>query len=460
MDIAERMQCPIDFPAVGLMVAAGAVIGRRLGIRPKRLDDWTVVPNLWGAIVGRPAVLKTPALAEALAPLNRLETATAQEYEKALQRYAVQCEVAKLAKEVARTKAKAAIKAHRDPNAPFEDCHKPEPPKAKRYITQDATVEKLGELLADNPAGILVMRDELSGFLRNMDRDGHQADRAFYLEAWNGTGPFTYDRIVRGTIRIPAACVSVLGTIQPGPLQGYLLDALNGTHGDDGLIQRFQLVVWPDVSLHWANVDRKPDVEARRRAFDCFVSWSESHFEEAIIEDDSIPFYRFNKEAQEAFDDWRSRFERKLRNGDEHPALEAHFAKYRSLLPALALICHVGSDGRGPVSLEALQCAIGWINYLTSHARRLYAEVESPNEACGRELALRIKKGQLGRKFTKRDVYRPQWRKLQTKGKAAAAVEYLFRHHWLEEETVDTNGRPTTIYVVNPLLSFYQEIFR
>jgi putative DNA primase/helicase len=45
-DIAERLQCPPDYPAVGSMVAAAAVIGRQIEMRPKRYDDWTVTPNL------------------------------------------------------------------------------------------------------------------------------------------------------------------------------------------------------------------------------------------------------------------------------------------------------------------------------------------------------------------------------------------------------------------------------
>ena len=47
-DIAERMQCPPDFPAAAMVVAMAAVIGCRIGIRPRRFDNWLVVPNLWG----------------------------------------------------------------------------------------------------------------------------------------------------------------------------------------------------------------------------------------------------------------------------------------------------------------------------------------------------------------------------------------------------------------------------
>src|SRR5262249_15023026 len=71
-DIAERAQCPPDFVAVAAVTGAAAVIGRKVAIRPKRQDDWTVVPNLWGLVVGRPGIMKTSALQEALKPLYRL----------------------------------------------------------------------------------------------------------------------------------------------------------------------------------------------------------------------------------------------------------------------------------------------------------------------------------------------------------------------------------------------------
>ena len=61
-------------------------------------------------------------------------------------------------------------------------------PTCRRYIVNDTTVEKLGELLRDNPWGLLEFRDELTGWLRCLDKPGHEGDRAFYLESWNGVG--------------------------------------------------------------------------------------------------------------------------------------------------------------------------------------------------------------------------------------------------------------------------------
>jgi hypothetical protein len=127
--------------------------------------------------------------------------------------------------------------------AKTEGTEAPEPPTLRRYKTEDATVEKIGDLLIENPQGILNHRDELSGWFRSLDKQGREGDRAFYLESWNGTGSFDVDRIGRGSIHIPALCLSILGGIQPGPLSSYVYQAVQGEQGADGLLQRFQLLI-------------------------------------------------------------------------------------------------------------------------------------------------------------------------------------------------------------------------
>ncbi len=72
LDICDRTQIPLDYVAAPAIVALSSVIGRTVGIYPKQQDDWLCVPNLWGVVIGRPGVLKSPALAEALKPLRRL----------------------------------------------------------------------------------------------------------------------------------------------------------------------------------------------------------------------------------------------------------------------------------------------------------------------------------------------------------------------------------------------------
>ena len=79
-DTAERMQCPPDYLAVSAMVAIAALAGRQVTIRPKRNDNWTVVPNLFGAVVGPPGVLKSPALKEPIRPLYEFQSKAMEDF--------------------------------------------------------------------------------------------------------------------------------------------------------------------------------------------------------------------------------------------------------------------------------------------------------------------------------------------------------------------------------------------
>jgi Protein of unknown function (DUF3987) len=175
----------------------------------------------------------------------------------------------KLQKEDAQKKVKRSCAGGGADASPLE-IETPEEPKAKRYIINDTTYEKLGEILADNPNGVLAYRDELISLLKTLDREEHIAARGFYLSAWSGKDRYTFDRIIRGQTHIKAACVSMLGSVQPGKLAGYLHSAMSRDAGDDGLIQRFGLLVWPDQDPEWREADRYALTEPKAIAWQTF----------------------------------------------------------------------------------------------------------------------------------------------------------------------------------------------
>ena len=455
-DIADRMQCPIDYPAVGAMVALSAVVGRQIAIRPKVSDDWQVIANLWGGVVGRPGLLKTPALAEALRPLDRLEAQAHDSHKEMMQTF----EGEKLVREAKLKHLKGEMqKALRDGGDPHQLAQAAlladeVPPTRRRYRTNDPSMEKLGELLNENPRGLLLFRDELTGFLRTLDREGHESDRSFYLEAWNGTGSFVFDRIGRGTIDIQAACISILGGIQPGPLSAYMSRAAHGGQDDDGLMQRFQLIVWPDLPAQWQDVDRAPDMAARLRAFDVFDRMDtinpESIGAQVPKEEGDLPFLRFAPEAQAVFIEWRAELEHRLRGENLAPMMEAHLAKFRSLIPALALLIHLADEEYGPVGADSLVRACAWGDYLESHAIRLYAPALSPDITVASALATRIRKGDLSGEFNARDIYRKHWTGLDDKEAVQAGLDFLEDMGWVQKVETPTAGRPRVSYNINP----------
>jgi len=186
----------------------------------------------------------------------------------------------------------------------------------RRLVANDATFEALHEILRANPAGVLVIRDELAGWLAGLERQGREQERAFYLEGWNGNTSFTIDRIERGHIHVPAVCISMVGGIQPARLRYYLADVLQGSAANDGLIQRFQLLVWPDMP-GWEYVDRLPDAAAVAQVEQVFRKLVELEAENPLL-------LRFAPDAQELFVEWLTGLETKLRGQDLHPALVSH----------------------------------------------------------------------------------------------------------------------------------------
>lgn len=171
-----------------------------------------------------------------------------------------------------------------------------------------------------------------------------------------------------------------------------------------------------------------------------------------VDEGATIPHLRFDPDAQSMFDEWRAELEQKVRSGREHPAIEAHLSKYRSLVPSLALILHLAEGTSCSVGTASMARAAGWAEYLESHARRVYSTAISPSVAAARALAARLLAQELASPFTVRDIYRPQWTGLPGPDEANAAAEVLSDLDWIRPEKIASAGRPKTVFHVNPKL--------
>ncbi|MGZ8928862.1 MAG: DUF3987 domain-containing protein [Methylobacter sp.] len=449
LDIAYRMQCPPDYVAVSAMIALSAIVGKKGLIRPKSKDDWTVCPNLWGLNIGRPSAMKTPAANESLKPLQRLEIKTKEAYEKALELDDTQSFIDKEARALAEKQAKKLIKDKKISDAKqvlLENPAKLDKPTRTRYLVNDATIEKLGELLNENANGLMLYRDEISGFLKTIDREDRSNDRAFYLEAFNGLGRYTYDRIGRGTIDIENLCLAILGNIQPGVLRPYLNQATKGTTGDDGMIQRFQLMVWPDLN-DWQHVDQWPDKEAKNTVFVIFERLAEwKGFNEPA---------RFSEEAQKRFDAWFFNLHQELRADDIPPAIESHFGKYKSLIPSLAVLIHLVDDENHSltVGVDAVKRAIAWSEYLKSHTERVYSSALDPIDANAKAILTKIESGKLSDGFSAGDILRGGWTGLDSLNNVKTALTRLIDYGWLKQITSSPSalgGRPSIRYQIHP----------
>lgn len=469
-DIAERMQCPPDFIAVAAIVATASIIGAGCGIKPKQMDEWLVIPNLWGGIVGRPGMLKSPAVSEVMQIMNQFETESKKKFDSGLAEYNADLKIYKASKEALKSamlnSQKKMLKNNfsnmtNDPDSlkkQFIHLQEPGKPIWKRFKTNDATVEKLSELLADNPRGLLIYRDELIGLLSAWDKEGREGDRAFFLEAWNGYGSLTTDRIGRGMVHTENLCISIFGNTQPTKLTRYLDHAIRGLD-NDGLLQRFQLLIYPDEPQNWKLIDREPNYRAKQRVVKILKNLSEMDSNQcgATKEThDRFAYFRFDEESQQLFYQWLINLENKKLKADDQPIMLEHLAKYRSLMPSLALIFHLIeiADGKAnnKISIPATVNAIAWCDYLESHARRIYSMATTIANQAAMKLAKKIQEGELLNCFSLRDVYRKHWSLLDDKEIIKKACVELIEANWLRQSKSATEiGKPkNNVYLINP----------
>ena len=348
LDVAERTQAPVEYVATASMVSLGSALGRKVALRPKLRDDWHEFGNLWGAVIGPPSWMKSPALDEGRRPLDILESRHLQVYESAHKEWEADSEAAKVRRDGAKDRArKAAREGKGFDKMELVAAEIPEEPQPPRLIVNDATIPALCDVLRANPNGVLIFRDELAGLIAELDREGMEGARGFFLTGWSGKSGHTEDRIARGTnLRVPYVCLALLGGIQPARV-GPLLRESIATGGGDGFLSRFSLTVWPDSPGEYRAIDRDPDEAARKAAFDAYGRLYALQPADIGAEfvDGLSPFLRLDPEAAEAFKDWDVALRNRLRSGVEDAALAAHLGKYPKAVCAIALLSHLADGG-------------------------------------------------------------------------------------------------------------------
>ena len=219
--------------AMATLAACSGIIHHCSRINLKHHGTWWMHPNIWVLLVAQSSWKKTPAIDAAVDPIRQFQADVQHAYRLQRQLY------------------------EQDKKAGNKNAQEPEPPV--RNIVNNTTIEKLADLLSRTNRGILVVRDEIAGWIGGMDKyntggKDRSSDRAFWLESWNG-GPQTYDRVIRGETFIPNLSTSFLGGIQPGKLA-----QLQGLT-DDGLLQRFCPILMQAPSAP-ADIDCKQVGEA------------------------------------------------------------------------------------------------------------------------------------------------------------------------------------------------------
>jgi len=242
-DGARAIGCDPSYIALPVLSSLASAIGNARNIQLKR--TWNEPAILWTAIIGESGTAKSPALQLALRPIRSIQARHMQENAEALKAWEREHE-----------QWERAPKGKGRPSEPLR-------PLCERVCTDDATIEAIAVLLQQNPRGLLMIRDELSGWFdfgrySSSGRSGAGgADVAKWLEMFSGS-TLSIDRKTSDPIYVPRASMSITGGVQPEIFKR----VLGQQHRENGLAARF-LFAWPlRKAKHWSEHDVIADLEA------------------------------------------------------------------------------------------------------------------------------------------------------------------------------------------------------
>ncbi len=283
---------------------------------------------------------------------------------------------------------------------------KPEEPVADRCWCDDTTVEALAVLLLQNWRGLLMVRDELAGWLGGFDRyaQGKGGDVAKWLEMYGGRSMMVDRKSgTPRTLYVPRAAVSVAGGIQPGTLRR----ALGVEHRENGFAARLLLACPPRKPKRWTEADIPPDIETDiGMLFDLLYSLQPATNAGGEAQPITVKLTPEGKAAWATFSDEHAQEQVDL-TGD----LAAVWSKLEGYAARLALVVHFARWAGGdptladPDLVDAASIAAGvrLVRWFGNEARRVYAMLaENEEDRECRQLVELI--GRKGGKVTVREL--------------------------------------------------------
>ncbi len=437
---AAAMGCDSSFLALPLLVAYASAIGNTRRIRLKK--SWTEPAILWGAMIGESGSMKSPALELAMRPLRDWQHRKMREHAEAMKQWEADFKRYQAELKAWERDAKKNTNSASDPPA------EPERPICKRAWTDDATIEALAMLLQQNPRGMLVIRDELAGWLhfdRYTSASGSKgSEAAKWLEMFGGRA-LVVDRKTSGTTYVPQAAVSLVGGIQPGILRR----AMGQEHRDSGMMARLLLIMPPRRAKRWSEADvTSESLEAQKRIFEALRNL------EPALDEDGEPRPALVFLANDATRVWIDFYnEHNDQQADLTGELAAAWAKLEGYAPRFALVHHLVRQAAGEevgqdIDARSMTAGITLSRWFAHEAERVYAMLgEDEQSATRRHLVALIERR--GGQVTVRDWQRSRSKK--TAKEAKAELEELISAglgRWEDSTPGTDGGRPSRLFVL------------
>ena len=342
MAFSEAYQVSLDLVAATMLIGVGMAANRKATVT---FGNYTNRPSLWVAIVAPSGYNKSEPIAKIMNPLESLN--------KELVEYT--------RKEFAKWKA---------------DGEKGAPPAKLKLIISDSTPEIRNELLSKN--GLLVLRDEIFGFLKDLNRYTQSGEIETLLSIWSSKS-FSIDRKTSTSFFVENPFLSIIGGVQPE----LMADAFGGKNFEgSGFLARW-LFLWPYSS-------RVPeDIVEDTISKEVETGWN------GLIQNlwrMPVQNFKLSPEAVEVYRQYL-RYTANIMNGEDcESGVRAMLAKMRIYAIRLALVIHLLRHGhKAPEMIDgyAMNASVKSCNAFevwNSKALRAIANTDATKELSNADL--------------------------------------------------------------------------
>ena len=316
-ECADKLQMNVDYMGCSLLWLISVICGNAFEVQVKA--GWKEKASIWLALVGQAGIGKTPSIDRIIFPLQKINNREIKKYIDARKEYD---EFNKLSK--------------KEQKATYGEFYKVDEPKKTQFIVNDITLEALVDLHQQSDNSVGVFKDELAGWLKDMNKYRAGSDLEFWLSCWSGKS-VNVNRMTRAGSFVDKPFIPVLGGIQPT-----IFNNLTTEETKENGFMDMLLLSFPEASV--------------------------DYFVEDEVSEELITFYRevitkfykeVNKRVKREYDEikpttlkftalgkaeWVRIFNKitdNQNNDNENQYLKSMYPKQKSYIPRFALLIHV-----------------------------------------------------------------------------------------------------------------------
>lgn len=294
-DLNATLNFSLDYLSAAALFTVSSVCGNKYKLKVKQ--GWEAPPIFWFACVGYPGTIKTHPVKMMIRPLMEIDRESKKSFDAEM--------------------------LHYDPDA---RPRQPKP-KFKQIIISDYTLEALHQVHSYNHRGLGLYKDELKGFIGDMNKYRKGSDEEFWLESFNN-GSFIVNRATKDPMMIEDICVNLIGTIQHEVLSKIISD-----FSGSGFIDRF-LFTAPETEVF--PITDKESNALYTSKWDKFIRFI--HNNSNYIDRQDKQVVDMTPEAFQYYQELDNAFVQLQRDESESIDVKNYLSKMKTYIPRFALI--------------------------------------------------------------------------------------------------------------------------